>query len=621
MFLSVLEAKVAQYFSSQHKIHYLGLWAAIIFLWVLFFPYAGITHDAQLYTLQALSHVEPELYKNDIFLRFGSQDQFTLFSSLYAAFIKIFGVESAGAYLTLISHFLFFGAVFLLAWQFMPYGLAVFALGLVLVVSSYYGSEHVFHYIEMFLTPRMLAEAFVLFAIVVWLNKKYIVAAIFLLLALSLHPLMAAAGFVLLLSGIYITYWRSLSLVVVMGCALLFVVSNTSQLLTHWQFDGDWLGIIEKHSTHLFFYYWSIDDIANALVPLISLMLSCLFFTVEKEKKLAIAALFTGVMAVLVHGVGGDSLDIAIITQGQAWRWLWLTTLVAILLLPNLIINLWKAKSAGKIIVITLISAWLIRSQFWGLVVAIWAFVLAGALKVNWGSEFFWGVSKWIGVVLLLLPFFLLFGVSHFHITVITALFNGSHLQDFYGMWHESAFALYLLLMGAVVFTSFHRALRFSLAIGLFICSASAFWFMGKSWLPQSKLESVFKQYEEVRNIVPVGEDVFTLWPPVSTWTLLQRPNYISGIQMAGLVFTRETAIEADRRLKAILLLCPFNDTEVCNKDWADWLPSVTDFSPFCKTSGVRFLMSSTVINAKGLVAIPLSNAQSLPYLYQCTAE
>ena len=51
-------------------------------------------------TLQALAHLKPDLLSNDIFLRFGSQDNYTLFSPLYAAVISLLGVEPAASLLT-----------------------------------------------------------------------------------------------------------------------------------------------------------------------------------------------------------------------------------------------------------------------------------------------------------------------------------------------------------------------------------------------------------------------------------------------------------------------------------------------------------------------------------------
>src|SRR5450432_3323752 len=71
-----------------------------VLTWVLSHPYRGLIHDAGLYTLQAMSHLHPGTLSADAFLRFGSQDAFTIFSPLYAWFIQAFGVEPAAAALT-----------------------------------------------------------------------------------------------------------------------------------------------------------------------------------------------------------------------------------------------------------------------------------------------------------------------------------------------------------------------------------------------------------------------------------------------------------------------------------------------------------------------------------------
>lgn len=618
MCLAVLEAKTARYFTMNQPAHYLGLWAVVFFIWILFFPYAGIVHDAQLYTLQALSHVAPELYQNDIFLRFGSQDRFTLFSPVYATLIEFFGVERAGSLITLMGHCLFMGAVFLLANKIMPYGFSVFTVGLILTIPSSYGAERVFYYIELFVTPRMLSEAFVLFSVVAWLNKKNIMAAVLLLVASLLHPLMAMAGLVFMLANVYMVYWRRFSLLIIIACALL-LLAHHAQLLTHWQFDAEWLGIIENRNTYLFFYYWSIDDIANALVPLISLLIGCVFLNGETEKKLAVAGLFTGVMAVLVHGFGGDFLDLTLVTQGQAWRWFWLVTLVSILLLPSLIISLWQAKAAGKTIAITLIAAWLMRSQLMGLLVAMWALLLVFAWKKKWGTVFFWTFSKWMGIGLLLLPLVLLVVVSHFHIGVFAALFEGSRLQDFHGIWHECALPLYLLFVCMLISVSAYQALYISASISLLLGACMMFLCWGKSWLPEiegAKPKGLYK----LRELIPIGEDVLTFGPPTTVWIGLQRPNYLSGIQMAGIVFSRKTALESDRREKAILLLCPSADKDYCKKNRAEWLQTIDDFSPFCRSAGVRFVMSATSLAAKGLAEVKVSDQEPSAHLYQCNS-
>ena len=187
--------RVETYFGEdQPAAKYLGLWLTIFILWAVFYPYHGLIHDSRLYTLLALNNLHPDLYGNDIFLRFGSQDKYTLFSPLYGFFIKLLGIEPAAALLTFISHISLFSAIWLLARQFMSAGLATFALGLVIAVPGFYGSDYTFYFLETFLTPRTLAEALVLFALTAQLRKHYLLTGVLLLFSLVTHPLISLAG-------------------------------------------------------------------------------------------------------------------------------------------------------------------------------------------------------------------------------------------------------------------------------------------------------------------------------------------------------------------------------------------------------------------------------------------
>src|ERR1700722_17444613 len=76
-------------------------------------PYLGVANDAIFYTMQGLAHLRPELYGNDIYLKFGSQDQYTVFGPMYAAAIRLLGIDHAAALLTLVSQ----AAFLLAAWQ------------------------------------------------------------------------------------------------------------------------------------------------------------------------------------------------------------------------------------------------------------------------------------------------------------------------------------------------------------------------------------------------------------------------------------------------------------------------------------------------------------------------
>src|SRR5207237_2077272 len=70
-------------------------------------PYAQFAHDARLYSVQVLHQLEPEVYAGDLFLRFGSQDQFSLFSRLAAPLVSFLGLEASFFALYLVFNALF----------------------------------------------------------------------------------------------------------------------------------------------------------------------------------------------------------------------------------------------------------------------------------------------------------------------------------------------------------------------------------------------------------------------------------------------------------------------------------------------------------------------------------
>ncbi|MFA6931239.1 MAG: hypothetical protein WCT05_13015 [Lentisphaeria bacterium] len=76
---------------SQHPYTLMFLFAVLFF--VLMNPYQGIVGDANLYLLQAVHSVFPERFTGDIMFMYGGQDQFSIFSPVYAAFLKCFGIE------------------------------------------------------------------------------------------------------------------------------------------------------------------------------------------------------------------------------------------------------------------------------------------------------------------------------------------------------------------------------------------------------------------------------------------------------------------------------------------------------------------------------------------------
>src|SRR5271169_4459910 len=84
----------------QDKLIASSLALALLLLWALMQGYQGFAGDAQIYAFQALARIHPAL-SADLYLQNTSQDQYTVFSPIYAWFIGWVGLDSAARLLTL----------------------------------------------------------------------------------------------------------------------------------------------------------------------------------------------------------------------------------------------------------------------------------------------------------------------------------------------------------------------------------------------------------------------------------------------------------------------------------------------------------------------------------------
>ena len=65
-----------------------GLACLIVAFWMIIHPYRGLEHDSVLYAVLALARLHPATFGHDLFVRYGTQDHFTVFSPLFAAAIR-----------------------------------------------------------------------------------------------------------------------------------------------------------------------------------------------------------------------------------------------------------------------------------------------------------------------------------------------------------------------------------------------------------------------------------------------------------------------------------------------------------------------------------------------------
>jgi hypothetical protein len=344
----------------QKTVTALALVLMLATLWLLMRGYHGLIGDAQLYAFQALARIHPELAV-DLYLQNTSQDQFTIFSPFYAWFIGALGLENAARLLTFMFTACFLAAAWSLARRLAGNDAAWLGIAFLLIAPSDYGGSGVFHYSELFLTARLPAEALVVAALACHASGMRRVALMLAIAALFVHPLMALPGLLLLLCmGLphRLSVAAAISgILAVLGLAIAAkVLPSVSRAATI--IDPPWLEVVGERSQFLLLQLWSFHDWDVNIRPFIYLGFAALAVPDERIRNLCWSAALIGAAGLAVALIGSVIGPVAVLAQGQAWRWVWIAAFVAALLLPVTVLQVWPDAMCGPLCALLLVAGW-----------------------------------------------------------------------------------------------------------------------------------------------------------------------------------------------------------------------------------------------------------------------
>ena len=559
----------------EGRLGFVALTMLLVAAWMLRHPFAGVYHDSVLYSFQALARLHPEPLAHDVFLRFGSQDQYTIFSPLYAAAIRLLGVEPAAAVLTFLSHLLFFGSAGVLARRFMGPGLALVAVGLLVALPSGYGADYIFNYIEPFLTPRQPSEGFALLGLAAALAGRNAWALAALATATLLHPIIGIAGTVLLLSlRVAIPRPRLAAAVVCIGFGLLAAAAYLMPAGPFSRMDDTWLHLIAQRSRFLFILNWSADDWGRALTPLGVLAVGAVAAAEDLTRRFCFAALLTAAVGVVVCLLGGDLLRIVIVLQAQTWRWLWLANVCAVLLLPAICWDCWRSSTLASSAALLLAAGWISRGQSLALCSILLAAALSAAVAARRGVRFRQDRMVLMGagaaVALLLLTSL----ASKIQLLRLNPVAFDEPLPielQLARIWSSDGVLPAALIVGAWLAgrrwnTAYvHGAMLIAGTVACFLLLPSSW----SRWTHRKYPQELYAAYGPFRAKIPLQAEV--IWPdsflPFGVWYLLGRQSYLSDAQTAGLVFSRAAALEMYERAQRVAAL-------IGHSQFEDWIPN-----------------------------------------------
>jgi len=375
--------------------------------------------------------------------------------------------------------------------------------------------------------------------------------------ALFVHPIMALPGLMVLiclwapaktgvlgaLAGILVSLGIASAAVTLPSAAHIFTVM-----------DAGWLEVVLARSQHLFLQLWSIEDWRLNARPFISLALTALAVNDGRIRKLCMAAMLVGASGLVVALVASLIGPVAVLIQGQAWRWSWLTAFVAVALLVPTALNVWRDDKCGPLCAIFLIGGWTFAPVdglvFTTLSLALWS--ARNRITPRVGRYLRWA-SIAIGIM------FVTWLTANF-LTIESSTPSESGREssaitfardimglDVLSLIIVGAFAYLVRITRSVVVMT---AVCIVLLVSSVLVLPAAFTDVG-----QVGAAAALTEFADWRRVIPPGSNVFVIPLPMSAsfaWFTLGRPSYLSADQSSGVVFSRETTLEVRRRAEVV---------------------------------------------------------------------
>jgi hypothetical protein len=542
----------------------LALAFTLVALWAATHHDPAITKDGQIYAFQALARLHPT-FNNDVYLAFGSQDRYTVFSPLYALLIEALGLANAAVILLVTAKLLFFVAAWQIARRLADRESAWFAVALLIITVGRYGAFDVFNYLESYLSARTWAEALVVCALALSVGGARTGALVVIAAALAIHPLMALPGMLLLLClwlPLRVAAWGAAAGV---ACAAALSLGPTLApiIAAHVpRMDAAWLEVVRERSEFLFVQMWDRDAWDEHARVLLCISVTWIVIPEVRVRRLCAAAVLVGVTGVAVAALAGATTPVPILLQGQAWRWFWVTGFVCVLLLPMTVSRIWRDPTCGPFCALLLLSAWTFaeggRSGCALLALSLWC--LRNRFSAQFGVGLKWAAIGW-GILIAgwtLANAWTFFG---FRLELHQESLSLQKIREILAL-QAPAVALFWAVLYAFRRV---RGTLVPLSVAISFAAVSAVMLpvsLGLSHRPKAAQD----EYADWLRAIPADQNVYVADGtdnPRFVWLELGRPNYLSVDQSAGVVFSRGTALEIERRATDLLPLSPLPDWKI----------------------------------------------------------
>lgn len=548
------------------------LFVTLMLISAIFRPYVGIQHDARLYALQTVHHLEPERYQDDLFLNYGSQDRYSLFSPIVCPLVKALGADQAFFWLYLGGNACWLFAVQRFVTTLMRGRLVVWGALIYLAVNPLpFGGYATFHVNENFLTPRLWAVALVVLGLESLLRERRVAALGWISIAMLLHPIMGFPGLCVWLCWQLrqILSAESFIRLLVAGAAIIVGVLAYEPLgvAIFGYMDVQWRAYVTDANCYCIPSRWPLADwlhIAGAFtIVATGRLYSARSFT--GRRMLETVLLLAGVG--LAIGVAAPFFPYKLLFQGQAYRAIWLLQLIHIPILFSLLRHGLKGQLSptGQIATVAGLSlfaaAMMTVGQFMAAVLAVTAIFSwrECSRQPDRRRARQWRTRAWLACVLsaslVALPFAGMIPNLHAHGISVAQIMLVPQLIGPVATW-AAAIAFILFIQHQLGRGSLYRRIALGGCLAVQTCfflapGGSPLELLGIDEAADLRLvKSYLSQSDSPRDAAPV-----LYWPcgPLDAiWLDLQCKSYYSIAQTAGNMFNRDTAVEGYRRMRLV---------------------------------------------------------------------
>ena len=528
-------------------LYWISLLVLLYGCWMIANPYYGIWHDARIYLVMGLRHLEPEAFVRDVWFMFGAQDRYSLFDEFYSYVLQVLPVAQAAKLLAALGGFFWMGAVLYFAKGIVSPKKAIYCALILGCVPLCYGMQDgaVLLLVESFANARPFAFASAVLGMAFFVRGYYFRSFWFFLLGLLIHPLLAIWA-ILACVGVFFSDIALLVFLCVtflaIGIASIFGVGDFSLM------DTTWYDLVKNTSVIVF--PKDGESVAwGAHLWWISLLALAGRMRPDKVGRLYDVVSFISAWTFLIAILVSFFFPVIFLAKVQVWRAYWVALCLGVMAGTEV----WSIPENPR-------AKWLWRAviclSFLSADAGGWVFILLAWFYFSCNRFHGWVNARWQTIECL--PLWRWGRMSVWCVLAIVVFLKIFPIQYREVMIGGGKFEIAYVLLAVLIFPVVIACISFSRDVVLMVLSISfavfSFFVWDQRSLETMRLESFYGVHSGEWLSSGIKKEDVVYWPKIDSgpWFILGAAGYAQSVQGVGIVFSREHASLLYRRERMI---------------------------------------------------------------------